>query len=225
MDNVMSVSNNTLYIKGDQSVEVTKRDVTLGDLVAMECSQQSIVSQLKTIKVMKIPEKGKQRFVVSVLKIIELIHKEYPHLEIQSYGSPDIIVTYEEQKQGNKIWLFCKIAFVVLTTFFGSAFAIITFNNDSGTPEIFEQVYELIMGAKKQGFSLLELGYSVGIVAGILVFFNHFGKKKVSVDPTPIEVEMRLYENDIQTTVIAEYGRKGQELDVGKANTTGNHRS
>ncbi len=220
----MSVSNNTLYIKGDQSVEVTKRDVTLGDLVAMECSQQSIVSKLKTIKVMKIPEKGKQRFVVSVLKIIELIHKEYPHLEIQSYGSPDIIVTYEDQKQ-NKIWLFCKIAFIVLTTFFGSAFAIITFNNDSGTPEIFEQVYELIMGAKKQGFSLLEMGYSIGIVAGILVFFNHFGKKKMSVDPTPIEVEMRLYENDIQTTVIAEHARKGQELDVGKANITGSHRS
>ncbi|MEE0884349.1 MAG: stage V sporulation protein AA, partial [Faecalimonas sp.] len=67
------------------------------------------------------------------------------------------------------------------------------------------------------------LGYSVGLVAGILVFFNHFGKKKISVDPTPIEVEMRLYENDIQTTVIAEYSRKGQELDVGETNTTGNH--
>ena len=75
----MSVSNNILYIKGDQSVEVTKRDVTLGDLVTMECSQQNVVSKLKTIKVMKIPEKGQKRFVVSILKIIELIHKEYPH--------------------------------------------------------------------------------------------------------------------------------------------------
>ncbi len=221
----MPVAGNTLYVKGEQSVEVKKRDVTLGDLLAMECSQQNIVSKLKTIKVMKIPEKGQHRFVISILKIIELIHREYPHLEIQSYGSPDIIVTYEEQKQKGKIWLFCKIAFVVLTTFLGSAFAIITFNNDSGIPEIFKQVYELIVGEKKQGFSLLELGYCVGIVVGILVFFNHFGKKKVSVDPTPIEVEMRLYENDIQTTVIAEYGRKGQELDVGTANNTGNHRS
>lgn len=221
----MSVSSSTLYIKGDQSIEVTKRDVMLGDLITMECSQQNVVSKLKTIKVMKIPEKGQHRFVVSILKIIELIHKEYPQLEIQSYGSPDMIVTYEEQKQRNKMWQFGKIAFVVLTTFFGSAFAIITFNNDSGTPEIFEQIYELIMGAKKQGFSLLELGYSVGIVAGILVFFNHFGKKNMSVDPTPVEVEMRLYENDIQTTVIAEHARKGQELDVGKANNTGHHRS
>lgn len=221
----MSVSNNTLYIKGDQSVEVKKRDVTLGDLITMECSQQNIVSKLKTIKVMKIPEKGQHRFVVSILKIIELIHKEYPNLEIQSYGSPDLIVTYEEPQQKNKIWQFCKIALVSLTTFFGSAFAIATFNNDSGIPQLFGDIYELFTGIPKQGFTILELSYSVGIVIGILVFFNHFGKKKLSVDPTPIEVEMRLYENDIQTTVIAEYARKGQELDVGKTDCAGNTRS
>ena len=218
----MSVSNNILYIKGDQSVEVRKRDVTLGDLVAMECSQQNIVSKLKTIKVMKIPEKGQQRYVVSILKIIELIHKEYPNLEVQSYGSPDVIVTYEEQKQNNRIWEITKVVLVSVTTFFGAAFAIATFNNDSGITRLFDDIYGLFMGTPKEGFSVLELSYSIGIIIGILVFFNHFGKKKISVDPTPIEVEMRLYENDIQTTVIAEYGRKGQELDVGKANNSGN---
>lgn len=221
----MSVNNGTLYIKGEQCVEVKKRDVTLGDLVTMECCQQNVVSKLKTIKAMKIPEKGPHRFVVSILKIIELIHKEYPNLEIQSYGSPDIIVTYEAQKQKSKIWEFCKIAFVSLTTFFGSAFAIMTFNNDSGITQIFGNIYELFTGVSKQGFTILELSYSVGIVVGILVFFNHFGKRKLSVDPTPIEVEMRLYENDIQTTVIAEYSRKGQELDVGNTDSAGNHRS
>ena len=114
---------------------------------------------------------------------------------------------------------------VTLTTFFGSAFAIMTFNNDSGTPKLFEQIYELLTGMPKQGFTVLEMSYSIGIVVGILVFFNHFGKRKFSVDPTPIEVEMRLYENDIQTTVIAEYARKGQELDVGKSDSHGSDRS
>lgn len=221
----MSVNSQTLYIKGEQSVEVKKRDVTLGDLIQMECSQQNLVFKLKTLKVMKIPEKGQHRFVISVLKIIELIHAEYPELEIQNCGSPDIILTYENQRQNNKAWEWCKIALVTLTTFFGSAFAIVTFNNDSGVPDIMENIYELFMGTPPDGFSILELTYSIGLVGGILIFFNHFGKKKISVDPTPIEVEMRLYENDIQTTIIAEYGRKGQELDVGKANHNGTHRS
>ena len=200
----MSVSNNILYIKGDQSVEVTKRDVTLGDLVTMECSQQNVVSKLKTIKVMKIPEKGQKRFVVSILKIIELIHKEYPHLEIQSYGSPDVIVTFEEHKKNNRVWQFTKVLLVSLTTFFGSAFAIATFNNDSGISRLFEDIYKLFMGAPKEGFSVLELSYSIGIIIGILVFFNHFGKKKLTDDPTPVQVEFVSYKKQIDDAIVDE---------------------
>ena len=204
-----------LYIKGEQSIEVNKRDVTLGDLLKMECTKTNVVSKLKTVKILKIPDEGKHRYVISVLKIIECIHKEYPDLEIQNLGALDLIVTYEKQQTKNLIWTACKVVFVILTTFFGSAFAIMTFNNDSGTPDLFSGIYEWVMGTQKTGFTVLELSYSIGIVFGILLFFNHFGKKKFTVDPTPIEVEMRLYENDIQTTVIAEYSRKGQEDDVG----------
>ena len=32
----MAVNQDTLYVKGDRNVEVTKREVTLGDLVSME---------------------------------------------------------------------------------------------------------------------------------------------------------------------------------------------
>ena len=77
----------------------------------------------------------------------------------------------------------------------------------------------------RRGFTLLEVTYSIGIIIGILVFFNHFGRKRFSVDPTPMEVEMRLYENDIQTTLVENYSRKGQEVDVGTTNVVNNHRT
>lgn len=221
----MSVAKDVLYIKGEQSVEVKNQDVTLGDLLSMECVQNHIVSKIKSLKFMKIPDTGKHRYVVSVLKIIECIHKEYPGLEIQNVGATDIIVTYEGTKQKNRLWETCQVTFVVITCFLGAAFAIMAFNNDSGVPEIFEQMYEQFMGEKPAGFNILELTYSIGLGLGIIVFFNHFGKKKFTVDPTPIEVEMSLYENDIQTTLIAQSSRKGQELDVGKANLNGSHRS
>lgn len=221
----MSVVNNTLYIKGEQCVEVKHRDVTLGDLLTMECGQKTIVSKLKTIKIMKIPDSGKHRYVISILKIIERIHKEYPNLEIQNLGSPDLIVTYKADQNKNMFWQGCKVVLVVLICFVGAAFAIMTFNNDSGTSQLFKQIYELFMGEASDGFTILEASYSIGLAVGILVFFNHFGKKKFTADPTPIEVEMRLYENDIQTTVIADYARKGQELDVGETDSNGVYRS
>ena len=221
----MSVTNCILYIKGDQNTEVKTHDVTLGDILTMECTRQSIVSKLKTVKVLKIPQKGQHRFVVSILKIIEEIHKEYPNLEVQNLGAPDLIITYEGEKKDQTLLRWIKIFLVVLTTFIGAGFAIMTFNNDGGVSEIFEQLYEQFLGQKQEGAGILEFAYSAGLSIGILVFFNHFGKKRFSVDPTPIEVEMRLYENDIQTTLVQDYSRKERELDVGQTSNTGNHRS
>lgn len=221
----MSVAKDTLYIKGEQNVEIQNPNVTLGDLISMECTQQNVLSKIKTLKLLKIPDQGKHRFVVSVLKIIECIHKEYPTLEIQNVGATDIIVTYEGAKKKSRVWEMCQVTLVVITCFIGAAFAIMAFNNDSGVPKIFEQIYEQFMGKKATGFNILELAYSVGLGIGIIVFFNHFGKKKITVDPTPIEVEMCLYENDIQTTLIAQSSRRGQELDVGKTDSNGSHRS
>ena len=221
----MSVGKEILYIKGDQSIEVKQQDVTLGDILSMECAQENVLSKVKSLKFLKIPDTGKHRYVVSVLAIIERIHKEYPGLEIQNVGASDIIVAYEGTKQKNRVWEACQVTLVVITCFIGAAFAIMAFNNDSGVSEIFEQMYEQFMGKKASGFNILELTYSIGLGLGIIVFFNHFGKKNFTVDPTPIEVEMSLYENDIQTTLIAQCSRKGQELDVGKTNSNGAYRS
>lgn len=60
----------------------------------------------------------------------------------------------------------------------------------------------------------MEAGYSVGLAIGILVFFNHIAVKKLNTDPTPLEVEMRLYEENICKTLIDQAGRKEKEIDV-----------
>lgn len=49
-----------------------------------------------------------------------------------------------------------------------------TFNNDVNVTDVFQKVYRLITGEKPQGFTILELSYSVGLAGGILLFFNHF---------------------------------------------------
>jgi stage V sporulation protein AA len=179
----MAVSHDTVYLKGDRDVEVQKTDITLSDIVSLECSNKDIVPKLKALKIMKIPDKGKQRFVISILKIIACIHAEYPGLEIQNMGEQDIIVTYEEQKTPGMLWHIIKTAFVALITFCGSAFAIMTFNNDVSVPKLFSQIYKYVTGSTSDGFTILEVTYSIGLTIGILVFFNHFGKKRFTVDP------------------------------------------
>lgn len=221
----MAMKKETIYLKAEQSVEVKQRDVTLGDIVKMECANPIVLPKLKTLKILSIPETGHHRYVISILKIIACIHEKYPMLEIQSLGEPDIILTYEDQNQENRLVKAVKIISVMAITFVGSAFSIISFHNDVSVTKLFSQIQESLTGSAASGFTILELSYSIGLVIGILVFFNHIGKKRFSVDPTPIEIEMRIYENDIQTTLIQEFDRKGKEMDVGQAGDTGSHRS
>ena len=71
-------SGKTLYIKGDRDVEVTKPDVTLADLLSMECSDQSLLPKLKTMKILKVQKTGNQTCVIAMLKIIILSHYHTP---------------------------------------------------------------------------------------------------------------------------------------------------
>ena len=213
----MAAMNETVYIKGDKNVEVTSPEVSLGQVVKIECGNPEIVPKLKALKLLKFVDnpkkekkKGRSRTVVSVLKVIECIHEQYPNIEVQNMGEKDMIVTYENQHTPGGMVHAVKVVCVVLITFVGAAFSIMAFNNDVDTTKLFGQIYELLAGRPSDGFTMLELSYCIGLVIGILVFFNHFGKKRFSVDPTPMEVEMRLYENDIETTLVETYGRRGK---------------
>ena len=207
----MGIEGSTIYIKGDQNVEVDSPKVSLGDLLEIECVNKQLLAKVKTLHIVHLAKQNGQRSVVSVLQIIEKIHEVFPNAVVVSLGAPDIIVTYEKKQKHSKIAEGAKVALVSMITFVGSAFSIMTFNNDVDITKLFAQIYEQMTGEVKTGLTVLEFSYSVGIAIGILVFFNHFGKKKFSVDPTPMEVEMRTYENEIQTTLIQNYEREGKQ--------------
>lgn len=91
----MASESVTVYLKGDRNVEVTKQDVTLGDILEIECADKLLQSKIRVLKILRIREEKEQRFVISLLKIIDLIHERYPKVEIRNLGESDVIVTYE----------------------------------------------------------------------------------------------------------------------------------
>ena len=223
-DEKMAGKAGTVYIKADRNVEVAKTSVMIGDVLKIECTDPAMLARIRSIHLLTFhhpDDKRQRRTVVSLLKVIQKIHEIYPDAAVENIGETDFIVTYEEQDGKGGIIHGVKIVAVVLISFFGAAFSTMAFNNDVGVTRMFGQVYELLTGTKSDGFTILEFTYCIGIVIGILTFFNHFGKKRLSVDPTPMEVEMRLYENDIQTTLVETYSRKEKELDVGEKHMSG----
>ena len=202
-----------LYLKAEQSVEVSKRDVTIKDVAKLECTEQSMLNRLNTEKLFTMKSEKGSRKVVSVLFLVEKIHEIYPDLEVQNLGESDVVVSYHGKKQSKPLEIL-KISFVSAVSFFGSMFAMMTFNEDVSTRETFDKLYTWVMGSEPPGISILEITYSIGVSVGIIVFFNHIGKKYITNEPSPVEVEMAGYEQQVNQTLIKQVSRKGKELDV-----------
>lgn len=202
------MAQDTLYLKIDGNIQVHDTKVFLKDIAQIECSNKETENRVKVLILPGAVEQKPGRYVKSVMEVVECIHKEFPRLEINNLGEADFIITYEKAEQPSNLLAWAKTISVCVLSFFGAAFSIMTFNNDVDVTGLFAQVYELFTGQTSDGFTVLELSYSLGIGLGIILFFNHFAGKKLTEDPTPLEVQMRTYEDDVNTTVIEASRRK-----------------
>ena len=209
----MSASN-TVYLNLREMTQVHRKDVYVKDVGTVYCSNLAIQSKCRAMKIKSIREDGQHCYIESALDVIAGLEQLDPSIQVNNVGKVEYIIDYHPPKKPIPGWQWAKTVFVCIIGFCGAAFAIMTFNNDVNVTDVFQKVYRLITGEKPQGFTILELSYSVGLAGGILLFFNHFAGWKLNTDPTPLEVEMRLYEENIGKTLIQNDSRKEQEVDV-----------
>lgn len=214
----MSSSGDTLYLKIEKSTLVQNKHVTLQDIATMVSINQAMVRQLNQQKIYAFSDAKdaakEQTQVFSIMKIIQMIQQAYPNVEVVNLGETDFVLEYKKNKEPPKWVEICKTIFLSIVIFFGAAFTIMAFNNDISVTDIFSKLYRQVMGKVSNGYTELEICYSIGLAIGVLMFFNHFGRKKITHDPTPIQVEMRKYEKDVDDTFIENAGRGGKSIDV-----------
>ncbi|MCI5903163.1 MAG: stage V sporulation protein AA [Blautia sp.] len=203
--------SDTLYLKLDQNTEVTHPYVCLQDIAQLSCSSADILNRLRVMPVIRLPADRPGRYSMSAMDLIRKIQEKEPDLTITHMGEPDFIITYQAHPPQKLFLRRAKTLLVCLLSFFGGAFSIMTFNNDVDVPGLFDQIYLQVTGNSAPDFNILEISYSIGIGLGILFFFNHFGKMKFTDDPTPMQVQMRTYEDDVNNTLLKSDRRSHKE--------------
>ncbi len=206
------MANTTVYIKANGNCIVYNKKVTLSDVLKIECTNLGVLRGIKQIDLYHFTHEHAQVF--SILKVVECIHQEYPTVEVVNCGESDFIVEYQLETIKNPLIEKLKLILISVIVFFGSAFTIMTFHIDIGITKTFERFYVQLMGVEKPAITELEISYSIGLAVGIVVFFNHFSKKKLTKDPTPMEMEMKKYNQDLIMTKIADSDEKGHTIDV-----------
>lgn len=207
------MSDQTLYIQLKQNIETLEDEILLGDAASLYCENPAIKAKANAMKIHKF-RKDENRAVIGILTVIEKLTQMSPGLTVESIGENDIVVERIKVTKHKGITVCLKIIFVTMIAFFGTGFTIMAYHNDIGISDVFKRIYEIITGQKSNGCTILEIAYSVGLSVGIIIFYNHIGGRRITKDPTPIEIEMRNYERDVNQTLIETAQREGKEIDA-----------
>lgn len=203
--------NSVVYLKCDRNVEVQTPDVHLKELGDVYCLDKTVQAKCRALKIHHFKEGEPKRRVFSTMRFVKLMEQECPGIQVQVLGETDVLVEWVDVNRHKNMGQWAKAALVSLVSFFGTSFTIMAYHNDSGVNELFEEVYRMAMGRESSGVNALEISYSIGLALGIIVFFNHVGGRRITKDPTPLEVAMRNYEKDVDMALIETADREGKE--------------
>lgn len=201
-----------VYLKFEAKIQTDQEKIYVSDVAEIVCRNDQKKEQIRNIAIHSfgIPD----RDVVTALYIVNEIEKQVCDVVVVPLGTENIILERIKNKQPSRLFEIVKVVFVSMVCFFGTGFTIMAFHNDIGIRGVFEQISSLITGTEGLGVMILEISYAFGLTAGILLFFNHIGKRRITKDPTPIEVSMRNYEDDVNKTLSETWDREGKTIEA-----------
>lgn len=201
-----------VYVKVPKSVQVTNKKIYLRDVLEINGENTNLVKRLGDIVLYTVSDQTEKKLFFSTMKLIGLMTKACPGIRLEILGEVELIVDYKAPKEEKKWLEVLKLILLTFIVFIGASFTIMTFNTDVSVTDVFDHVYRLVTGTEKTKGSVLEIAYCVGVFVGILGFYNHFRLKKQKEDPTPIHVEMRNYEDQLEEVILKDAGREGKVI-------------
>lgn len=190
-----------LYIRLRRKASVRKGSVVQLRHIAQIIVEPEYEEKLNQLIIHKPRQEDGNRVLIDMMLIVRKVKELYPELQIEHFGEPHVLL---EIHAGDKKASPVLIGLVWLLLFIGSGLAIMNFHADVSMLEVHQRIYELMTGRKMEHPLILQIPYSLGIGVGMVIFFNHLFKKKFNEEPSPLEVEMFMYQENINHYVITE---------------------
>lgn len=198
-----------VYVKAERCSTVSEKKVLIKDVAEVFSNDKTLERKLRNTVLLSVQNNQSEKFAFSVLKLFEVLSAEQNDVEWVNVGEDEFIVAYHPTKKSSLVLELLKTAFVCLAVFFGAAFTVMTFNQDVAVADVFRMMEELVLGKGVES-KVIEIAYSLGLPTGIILFFNHFSRLKIDSDPTPLQVQLRLYEENVNKAVIENATREGK---------------
>ncbi|WP_159882892.1 stage V sporulation protein AA [Paenibacillus puerhi] len=190
-----------VYIRLRRTLRISPRESVRLGRVAQLLAPPEHERELLELELYRPKEYDGNLVLVDMLLIIRKVQERFPEMQLELFGEPHTLVEIQsEPKRPNKV----LIVLVWLLLFVGSGLAIMNFHADVSMAEVHRHIYKLLTGQEKTHPLLLQIPYSLGIGLGMIVFFNHLFQKKFNEEPSPLEVEMFMYQENVNQFVISD---------------------
>jgi len=204
-----STANSTLYLRLRKRIMIKPGgSVTLGQAARLFAADPELESRLQALLLHRHQRNEGNRVVIDLLQIVQSVREAEGTVEIESFGDPQVLIVVAEDPPKPKMLM---LVGVWLLLFFGSGLAIMNFHTDVSMKEVHIRITELVTGRKNSHPLWFQIPYSFGIGAGMIVFFNRMFRKRFNEEPNPLEVELYMYEENVNDCVIAEEMYKKNE--------------
>lgn len=200
---------NTVYLRMYHKIRVNPEKVLYVKDLAQVIADENNCKKILNIPVYKVSKKDRNFVVIDAMQVINKISQVMKGVNVQTLGPAESIVEIVFQKKRVSAPFFILIW---LLLFLGAALTIIYFHEDVSMGAAQRRIYKMITGIEDEHPLLFQIPYSIGLGAGMILFFNHFFRKRINEEPSPMEVEMFNYQQDLDRYVIM------HEKDEGKNN-------
>lgn len=188
-----------IYIRLKKKVTVQPTQLIRLEDIAFITGNIEYLEKVKDLKIYQIKESDRSVSIIDGFHLLDTLMEEYPFLTIDLIGDNQVIVEVRKQeKKANKI----LIILIWLLLCVGSAMAIMNFHYDVSMEEVHQGIFYLLTGEKSDKPLWIQIPYSIGLGLGMILFFNHVFKKKFNEEPSPMEVEMYNYQQDLDQYLI-----------------------
>ncbi|MEC5422343.1 stage V sporulation protein AA [Virgibacillus sp. C22-A2] len=153
---------------------------------------------LENTPIYRITKKDLNVVIIDSFLIIDHLTTLYEGLEFQLLGPAQTIIRISKNKKPPSIII---VACVWLLLFIGAAMTIMNFHYDVSMQEVQQKLHFILTGDQKEFPLWIQIPYSFGLGIGMLLFFNHWFNKRFNEEPSPLEVEIYNYQQDLDNYI------------------------
>lgn len=189
----------TVYLRMRRNLNINEYKQLLLKDIAYVAAPDELMKLLEKRPIYRVSKKDNNVIIIDGFLVIKDILLEFSDLDIQLVGPEQTVIRITQNLAKSNVFL---AILVWLLLFIGTAMTIMNFHYDVSMQEVQQKLHFILTGENNEFPLWIQIPYSLGLGVGTLLFFNHWFNRRFNEEPSPLEVEIFNYQQNLDNYLI-----------------------